>query len=203
MHNEPIETENTDEKMPHSEIVGVLIALVVISIAMEGIGLPGWISAIPIVALSFSLVAKIVEYFKNREARINYQYHKEFKDVLNIWVAAIIISIVMGALFHREWFAAIPITVLNIKAVEITIVFLVAQSQKKQRELEASYEHQPAVYVQPVQVIPTVQYPDGTSQQTVVSNYQEEIPMRIYCQHCGGRMAKTTNFCPHCGGNLN
>lgn len=191
---------------PHEPVVGTFIALTVVSIIMNALFYHVWFAVIPQIVLLIHLIKNIVEYIRNEEARKSYPYHTDIDDVAKIWIATIIISIIMRAIFHGMWVGQIAPAVLRIKAIEITILYFVTlnrQKQSTQARAPTTVYIQPEAYITP-EVTVRVKTPDttlyGNPAQSATS--QPEIQYR-YCHICGEKVNAEMNFCAYCGSNLN
>ncbi|WP_371803316.1 zinc ribbon domain-containing protein [Candidatus Lokiarchaeum ossiferum] len=182
------------DEMPHSEFLGSLIAFFVVVIAMNGI-FPHdpWFAVLPQVILAFIMIKNGVLYIQSRDARRNFVYTTTQDDLWHIWLAAIIVNIVMSAIFHGSWIGRIPTTVLNIKAIEITITYIAAQKQRKNATLYTQR------YVSPVaQPVATVH--NTTSGAYVTLSTPSDVAQ--FCPICGEKHEADYKFCASCGASL-
>ncbi len=201
---------------PHEGVVGSLIALTVVSIVMDGLFLYYWWATLVKVILALVLIKEIIQFISNADARRNYQYHTSGEDVLHIWIAAIIVSVAMSLIFHWDpWWARIAPAVLNIKAIEITILLIVtklqeSEQQRKDGQMKAVQSY--SGYGQPARVIRVVeeeaQAPmastvmESTVQQYSSIENQKPAENATFCPMCGKQHGPEDRFCPGCGSDL-
>ncbi|MCF2141729.1 MAG: zinc ribbon domain-containing protein [Candidatus Lokiarchaeota archaeon] len=193
--------KNNEMEAPHEPVVGAIIAITVVSIVMNALFTHMWFSIIIQIILFIHLVKCIIEYLQNAEARRNYQYHTEINEVIQIWVALIIVSIIMRVLFDGQWFAQIAPAVLRIKAIEITVLYLVTLTQRNhQKQLQSTtiYVQQP-IYTS-VQSVDT-QTTEKIYKPTKFTTSNEENLIH-YCPICGEKTDSSASFCPYCGTDL-
>ena len=183
--------EHPHTPAPHDKFMGLLIATVVVGIVFDGIFSwnPWWAVLVRLI-LTISLIVEFFKFINNREARVNYRYNTTHKDLLNIWIAAIIVNVVMHMIFHGLWVGQIPSAVLMIKAIEITILYLVTTHQ--QRKLQAQVNIQPVVPI----IVP-INSGAQASTQTVVLTAQSQ-----FCSQCGAERSAIDDYCAHCGAKL-
>lgn len=181
--------------MPHSEFLGALIAFLVVVIVMNGIFYSNpWYAVLPQVILAFVLIRKGVEYIQNKSARENFVYTTTQDDLWQIWLAAIIVNIVMSAIFHGSWIGQVSTVVLNIKAVEATITFIAAQKQRRNKASESQYQS-----VEVVQVVPSVH---STPSGSYVTLSTPSDVVAQFCGKCGANHDSDSKFCASCGESL-
>jgi glucan phosphoethanolaminetransferase (alkaline phosphatase superfamily) len=203
-------------------MVGALIALVVVSIVFEGIPLFGWIETLVKLILFFHLIKEIIQYFSLSKEQKAYRYHTTGEDLWHIWLATLIVSIILNAIFpHDPWWARIAPSVLIIKAIETSILFFVTrhQNQKENQQemmnksdLYGRYESDTKYSPQTEPVVRVVNTPTSPkqSQQTFKTsmnyNYQppeySEQDTPSYCPMCGEKHSKQDQYCARCGANL-
>ncbi len=190
---------------PHDQMVGALIALTVVSIVMNGLFNHVWFSVIPQIVLLIHLIKSIAQYFRDVEIRKAYIYHTELNDMLGLWVALIIVSIIMSFLFDNIWFAQIAPAVLRIKAVETTILYFVTLSQANRQKQAATS----TVYIQPqpyVEVEATFQSAATempySAPITVVATQEHHEGENRFCHTCGEQVNTGMSFCAYCGTDL-
>jgi zinc-ribbon domain len=183
--------EHSHSPAPHDKFMGLLIATVIVGIVFDGIFSwnPWWAVLVRLI-LAISLIVEFFKFINNREVRANYRYNTTQKELLNIWIAAIIVNVAMHLIFHGLWVGQIPSAVLMIKAIEITILYLVTVNQ--QRKLQAQVNiHSVVPIVVPIN--------SGTQDigQTVVLAVQSQ-----YCSQCGAEHGEVDEFCARCGSKL-
>ncbi len=167
------------EKPPQEEMVGNWIGFVVVSIIFSGLFAEQWWSIIPRIVLLISAIEKTIKFIQNKEARESYKHTTTQEEMIHYWIATIIVSIVMNALFHGEWFSQIPCAVLFIKSIETTYTFTLAQ---KLRKTDSNNDFQQNQYYE------NENYSD---------NYSEQ---EVFCQMCGRKKFNTeSRYCPVCG----
>jgi hypothetical protein len=164
---------------------------VVVGIVFNGIFSwnPWWAVLVRLI-LTISLIVEFFKFISNREARVNYQYYTTHQELLNIWIAAIIVNVTMHLIFHGLWVGQIPSAVLMIKAIEITILYLVTTHQ--QRKLQVQVNIRPVVPI----IVP-INSSEQASSQTVVLVAQSQ-----FCSQCGAERGTVDDYCAHCGAKL-
>lgn len=172
---------------PHEEFVGALIGFVVVRTIMQGLFYGQWWALIPIVATFFHMVKEGLNYLHDKEARENYQYHTTSDDLFGMWVGFIIVNIIMSAIFHGIWIGVMVSSILLIKAIETTVMYIKTQ---KQKQLVVEPErHAPIIRVV---VSEEQEYPSPAS---------EENPQ--FCAMCGEHHGVGEKYCAACGNALN
>lgn len=197
--------KHDEDDGPHAKVVGALIALTVVSIVMNALFAGAWWALIPQIVLLVHLIKAIILFIQEADLRKNYPYHTELDDVIKIWVALLIVSIIMNAIFWNGfWIAEIPKAVLRIKAVEITILFFVTMSRnRKMAENSAA-----TVYVQPIYVQPGISVIQATEESAysptirVKSPANNSVESARFCSNCGGSVDLEMQFCTNCGSQL-
>lgn len=169
-------------KPPQEEMVGNWIAFVVVSIIFSGLFAKQWWSIIPRIILLVSAIEKTIKFIQNKKARESYKYTTTQEEMIHYWIATIIVSIVMNALFHGVWFSRIPCAILFIKSLETTYTFILAQKLRKTDSINDFQQNQQSQY-----------YED--------ENYSEDhLDQEIFCQMCGRKKFNTkSRYCPVCG----
>lgn len=209
------------DKAPHEPVVSALIALRVVAIIFFGIFNHTWFGALIVFVLFINLVKNVVEYLQNTEARRNYRYHTEIGEVARIWIALIVVSIIMEVFFGKIWFAQIAPAVLQIKALEIAILYLVTLTQnnreKQQHHASTTAVYSAQLYGQRNQSAASSNesYTEGNA---AADSEYELYTIRIkpaqvpdayapdetgqYCPTCGEKAEQNAKFCPYCGTSL-
>ncbi len=166
-------------KPPQEEMVGNWIGFVVVSIIFSSLFANQWWAIIPRIVLLISAIEKTIKFIQNKEARESYIYSTTQEEMMHYWIATIIVSIVMNALFHRVWFSQIPCAVLFIKSLETTYTFIKAQ---KLRKTDSNNDFQQNQYFE---------------KEIYTENYSEQ---EVFCQMCGTKKFKSSSrYCPICG----
>ncbi len=169
-------------KPPQEEMVGNWIAFVVVSIIFSGLFAEQWWSFIPRIVLLISAIEKTIKFIQNKEARESYKFTTTQEEMIHYWIATIIVSIVMNALFRGVWFSQIPCAVLFIKSLEITYTFIKAQ---KLRKTDSNNDFQ--------------QYQQNQYYENEIYS-DEQTEQDIFCQMCGTKKFNSNSrYCPICG----
>ena len=171
---------------PHEEFIGALIGFIVVRIIMHALFYGQWWALIPIVATFFHMVKEGLNYLNDKEARQNYQYHTTSDDLFGMWVGFIIINIIMNAIFHGIWIGVMVSSILLIKAIETTVMYI--KTQKQSPELTQHHEA-PAIRV----VV--------SEEQEYAMPASEENPK--FCAMCGEHHGAGEKYCAACGNALN
>ncbi len=172
---------------PHDEFVGALIGFVVVRIIMHGLFDGQWWALIPIIATFFHMVKEGLNYIQDKEARQNYQYYTNSEDLFGIWVGFIIVNIIMSAIFRGTWIGVMVSSILLIKAIETTVMYIKTQKQTN--------------------ALPKQQYTQHTVIR-VVDSYEEEYAAPApeenpqFCPMCGEHHGVGEKFCAACGTTL-
>ncbi|MHA1775584.1 MAG: zinc ribbon domain-containing protein [Promethearchaeota archaeon] len=202
----------SQEKAPHEPIVSALIALRVVSIVFLGLFGHTWFEAIIVLILFISLIKNVIEYLQNAEIRRNYRYNTQINEVAGIWIALIVVSIIMQVFLGKVWYAQIAPAILQIKAVEITILYLVTltQNNRNKRELSQNSDYAYNAYGHPAQSsvnynqVATASDSEYALYTIRVKNEEEQKSDENlrYCPICGEKAESNAKFCPYCGTNL-
>ncbi|MHA1618116.1 MAG: zinc ribbon domain-containing protein [Promethearchaeota archaeon] len=201
-------THKQKGEAPHDNMVGALIALTVVSIVMNGLFNHIWFSVIPQIVLLIHLIKSVAQYFRDVEKRRNFVYKTEIDELIGIWVANIIVSIIMSVLFNNVWFAQIAPAVLRIKAVEITILYFVTLSQanRQKKAVTATVYIQPRAYVEVEATIQSTPAEMAYSAPIrVVATQAPQVHQEVenrYCHTCGEQVETGMSFCAYCGERL-
>ena len=202
VYNE-IESNHNHKKAPHRKLVDAIIGLAVVSIVMNSLFLGVWWALIVQIVLFIHVIDEVLKLAKKTELRKNYRYRISQKQLINHWIGAIIVSIVMNAFFAGVWFAEIPVVILNIEAIVITIEFIKTREQDKKETQRV--QAPPKVFVhhssmnnsnaQATAIYQTMEYTSVSSQDA--TNLESSIIR--YCSMCGQERRGEASYCPACG----
>ena len=204
---------------PHESMVGAIIALAVVSIVLQGIAPFRWWVSIIQVVLAINMIKEIIYYLTDDKARKSYHYSTTGEDLMQIWIATIIVSIIMNWIFPNDpWYAQIAPTVLSIKAIEITILFFVTKAQNSKLKHHHHIQTHGHLYGHSSDALPnpTIQVSHNSAEKNTqttslnreIRNYsslrnQQPADIPSFCPMCGERHSENDRFCPNCGANLN
>ncbi|MHA1796150.1 MAG: zinc ribbon domain-containing protein [Promethearchaeota archaeon] len=191
----------SQEKAPHEPIVSALIALRVVSIVFLGLFGHTWFEAIIVLILFISLIKNVIEYLQNAEIRRNYRYNTQINEVAGIWIALIVVSIIMQVFLGKVWYAQIAPAILQIKAVEITILYLVTLTQNNRNKRAYGHPAQSSVNYNQVATASDSEYALYTIRVKNEEEQKSDENLR-YCPICGEKAESNAKFCPYCGTNL-
>ena len=189
---------------PHSEMVGALIALVVISIVFDGLFFYSWWVNLIKFILLIHLIKEII-HFLSRDDRKSYRYHTKGEDALHLWIATIIVSVVMSIIFNGQWYARIAPTVLLIKAVETSILAIITKNQDytEKQQHNASrvvlYGQAQPELRRVIRVVTTDEESASVDNSYTESDYKA---LPTFCPMCGSGHDNSDRFCPSCGVDL-
>ena len=181
MHHHKHYHKKNSKQPPHEDVVGALIGFLVVRIVMHALFGGAWWAIIPIIATFFHMIREIINYINDKETRQNYQYSTSTDDLFGIWVAAIIVNIVMVAIFQGGWIGDLVSTILMIKAWETTIMFI--WTRKQARELTPHNA-------------PIIRVVVSEEDQPAPAASGEENPQ--FCPMCGQHHNREENFCAAC-----
>lgn len=204
---------------PHESMVGAIIALTVVSIVFQApFAMNTWWATLVQIILAINMIKEIIIYLTNIDARRGYRYQIGGDDLVGIWIATIVVSIVMDWIFPWEpWYAQIAPAVLSIKAIETTVLFFITRAQiNKEKQVHHLQSHQ-HLYGRPetpsrpiVQVVDMESYSSpypNNSLKREIKNYSSihnpvlnESP--VYCPMCGQKHQDNDKFCSNCGAEL-
>ena len=191
---------HSDHDGPQSEMVGALIALAVVTIVFNGLFFDAWWAILVKIVLAFNFIKEIIKYLNNDTARKNYRYHTNKDEVIQLWIATIIVSVILSILFDGQWWALIVPTVLKIKAVEITILYIITRNQlsKDARTAEMARSD---VYGQAQPIRRVVQVVATTEASAPMVTISSEVGA-AFCPMCGAGHDADDLFCQNCGNDI-
>lgn len=204
---------------PHESMIGAIIALTVVSIVFQApFAESTWWAVLVQVILTINMIKEIIIYLTDADARRGYKYATTGDDLLGIWIATIIVSIVMDWIFPWEpWFAQIAPAVLSIKAIEITVLFFVTKAQQNKEKETRHIQTQYHLYGQHASNSrPMIRVVESETKRPIVSNsslqreldnyssIQKSIPndIPVFCAMCGHKHQEGDKFCSNCGAEL-
>jgi hypothetical protein len=186
--------KDTEKKTPEREMVDAWIGYAVVSIVMTGLFAGMWWALIPQIILLISAIGKTIEYASNKKPVYIYSTIQE--DLTGIWIAAIIVNIVMAALFRGAWWSNIPVAVLYIKALETTYYFYKTNQQKSAEKSEIVNVPLNLLVKQPL-IVP-MQTSSGVQEVVYVKPAPITMPAS-FCAMCGTKNIAASKFCAMCG----
>ncbi len=186
--HEVTEKPNLWETMSE-DVVGLVIALIVVNIIFNGLLGGAWWAQIPVLAIGFALVTTIIEHLEEYYA-VPEDVVESRDDMMGLWFARAMVVLIFGGLNLTAWMFQIPIVVLTILLIVSVIDFLsnfLPFLNERLNPEKTGAEHTAAI-------------PEETAAQV----YEiRAVPNDVnLCNSCNSEVDPDAKFCLYCGERL-